>query len=485
VSAVDELVAAATVGLAVREVEFETWPPELRPAAAAPGADEQETAAAVLDAAALVTAAQRAQSVLAQDLWPIPDPPGEEPQRVLSPAATGALRQLLSANPTTLVAAVKIVADRGAALPVRELPELANKAISPGSGLRSLLAAAAGPTGRWLLNQNPRWRGLLAAERVKGPAVPTEADWLHGSPARRLAWLEEQRRADPAAGREALAAVWPQQKVDDKTNLLPGLMVGLGPDDVPFLETARKDRSKTVADVAIGLLAHIPTGAFADRRAALIREHFTVRKPFLGKPKLNVTELEADPGDGIPQGAEKGVLALITATPLPLWQAVLGHDPVDLAAMAQDGVSFDAASAFFRAAVQQGDSALMARLFTMAADPWQSVTPADVELLPYNVRIDLARQTLAGAGESGAYLVRSWLGSPLPAAILDDVLAAAAEHPESLAKPEMAAALTACSPAQIAKIRTISDQLADARKFAASRMLADLTLLIRLDQELS
>ena len=477
-TALDGLVASATVGLAVRPVSFDGWPPELRPPVSG-----EVSAATVLDAAALMTAARRSQPTFSTG-EPVPDPPDLPAPQTWRPGARGVVRQLLAERPEIVAAACKILVAHGAAVPIRELPELAAKAIAPGSPLRAVLAQAAGPRGRWLLGENPAWRGLLSAAE----AVPVEADddaWLHGDLDHRLAWLAARRSAEPDAARQALADVWGQQKTGEKSELLAVLATGLGPGDVPFLEQARVDRSAQVSKVAVRLLSHVPEGAFADRRAGLIAAHARVDKAFLGKPKLAVSEIPADPKDGIPEGAEHGVMSLIESTPLPLWYRVLGYHPPDLAKMAQTGVSFDAATAFFRAAVEQHDLDLVVQFFAAADQPWNKLQKGDLAGIPYNVRIELAKRTVDQADQSGIATAILWLGSPLPEAILDTCLAALARYPALLAFPEIAAALVAARPDQLARVRALADRVPDPQKPAAGRTLTYLTLLTRLNQELS
>ena len=475
----DNLIASATVGLGMKPADLDAWPAILRPEMA-----EESSASTTLDAAALLTVARRAAGALESDPWPGGTPPVSPEPKPWPPAARGALRQLLSERAEIVAAALRVLANHQAGLPIRDLPELATKALAPGSPLRDVLATAAGPRGRWLLQQNPAWRPLISVAETSEPELDDD-DWLHGSLTQRVAWLTHQRSLDAEAGRAALTSVWKQQKAAEKTALLTALATGLGPDDVEFLDDARTDRSSQVGQAARCLLARIPTGAYAERRAQMIASHFQLTKTFLGKPRLFVTELASDPKEGIAAGAEHGVVSFIATTPLALWASVLGYQPVELAGLTQTGVSFDAAKAFLSAASLQRDPEVLEQMIAAMPDPWDLISPEDLASLPYDTRMKITRRAIGELEQNGVTKAIAWLGSPLPVEIIDDCLDAIAGFPQILDSAQTGPALLASRPDQVAKLHLIAETAPDPHQNAARRALQYLTLLSRLDQELS
>ncbi|MDR1238223.1 MAG: DUF5691 domain-containing protein [Propionibacteriaceae bacterium] len=495
----DDLVASATVGLGVRPLNLSRLPAAVSPSG--PGDAE----AALLDAAALFTVARRASRGLCPDRWEIPAPPEIPPVSDWRPAALGALRQLLAEKPEVAAAALGIVTRRGAELPVALVPELAQKALTPGSPLRRAVAGAVGPLGRWLLEQNPAWQTLLGSggsavlqnavnvqsppkdtqKTAAGAAAANEDDWLHGDLDARVSYLTTLRGVDPAAGREALDEQWKKSKVKEKAALLGALSTGLSAADAEFLDRVRADRSDQVAEAALGLLCRLEQGPFAERRAGLIASHFTAKRGLFRKT-VEVADFEADPKEGIPVGAADSVAGFIRYTPLPLWGRVLGTDLAELLTWAWTGIPVDAARAFFFAAVAQDDTALQITLLPQIKEkPWTLVDgAASIARLPWAVRVQVARQALAKAEGGGLGIAVDWLGSPLPPEVTPDAVAALQRVPTQLSYGPVIA-LAYASSDQLAPLRRLADKLPDSQRSAALRQLGHLTLLTRLDQELS
>ena len=481
-SVVDDLVAAATVGLGVRSVDFTRWPEELRP----PEGVAAEDAGTALDVAALAAVARRSGGGLAADQWAAPVPPDLSAVKPWSPAARGILRQLGEQRPEIVAAAVRIVASHGAAWPIREVPELAVKALQPGSPLRAVLAQAVGAQGQWLLAQNPAWRVLLRGVEAAGTgAEPTDDEWLHGSLGRRKTWLAARRTGDPAAARDELARVWKQEKAADKIELLGALSTGLSVGDVDFLERVRGERAAKVREAALKLLSRIPEGAFAERRKAMLVEHVEVRKPLLGKGKLHLAAFDADPAEGIAEGAERSVTTFIEYTPLSLWSQVFHRDPGDLVGLEQTGVAVDLGLAFLAAARTQRDPGVMAQMVKVVDQPWTRIWTSDLDLFPDKVRMEIVRDLVRQAGQPGLHCAIEWLGSPLPPEILDDCIAIIGSLPDLLGLPEVGPAFLLADAAQVAKLRVLVESVSTGNQPAARRALTYLTLLTRLDQELS
>jgi hypothetical protein len=279
--------------------------------------------------------------------------------------------------------------------------------------------------------------------------------------------------------------VWSQLKVSEKTALLTALGTGLSSADVEFLDEVRGEKSIQVTRVALTLLARIPDGAFADRRAEMLSSHVSVRKTIFGAGSLHVLAFEPDPKEGISEGASQSVISFIETTPLNLWTSVLGFTLTKLAHMGQTGVSFPAPAAFLAAGKVQRNPEVIEQMSHLISAPWTHLDADDLAILNSGQRIDLTRRAMHEAGDRGGWVAISWLGSPLPPEILDDVLSWLSAFPVALTAPEVGPALLGCSAAQAGFLRVVADSLPAAHKEDAHRVLHYLTLLTRLDQELS
>jgi len=226
------------------------------------------------------------------------------------PALTGVLDGMAAGGPGGLLAAVAalgawrmagaVPSAAGAVLvpPMEEAqPECSGTAaaqlesILSASGPRTgvcrewcRLAAAAGvcaPPGLAgaLFTATRRMDWVAEADRVLGgrlplflgrdgaAAGPSTADWTSPDLPRRVAALRLMR-ADPAAGRAALAAVWKDEAADARAAVLAALEAGLGGDDEPFLEERLDDRSGKVRAEAARLLARVPGSRWQERMRA-------------------------------------------------------------------------------------------------------------------------------------------------------------------------------------------------------------------------
>jgi hypothetical protein len=107
--------------------------------------------------------------------------------------------------------------------------------------------------------------GLLHVE------ITTE-NWTEFPKGHRVAFLRAERRKDPAAARALLEAVFNSEPAAVRADLLAALDVGLGADDLPFLEGLAADRAESVRGVASRLTASVRcTSAYAVRLAEAAR----------------------------------------------------------------------------------------------------------------------------------------------------------------------------------------------------------------------
>ncbi|MFC0624660.1 DUF5691 domain-containing protein [Kribbella deserti] len=257
----DKLVSAALLGTDRRPPSADDLPEAVRR-----DLDASDPVRLVLDAAALETTYRRAGRSPLKGLEPIEPPQGEDAP-LIRPAAIGRLAMMLGGEQATVLGEwLRLVLDRGWAVPPEFLPALADFARGR-TEYRALVAAAAGRRGPWLAELNPDWRFLALHN-----ASDSEQDWTHGTPNQRRAWLIRTREQDPAAAREALAEVWPSEPAVVRAEFLALLTNNLSPADEDFCERALDDRAAEVRRTAAGLLARIPGSRYSARMAARVRE---------------------------------------------------------------------------------------------------------------------------------------------------------------------------------------------------------------------
>lgn len=262
----EELAGIATVGLARSQVQVTGLPGPAGPYAAV--LDRQDQASALLDAAALMTAARRAGMLPgAAPGHSEPAPADTAPE--LPARAAGLLARARGSDPFLLADLLTQAAGSGYRVPAPMLPVLLDAAVKD-HVLRPAVAAALGARGRWLARHRPGWQRVAELEDP-GPAPQTAADdpelWETGNREERRGYLVALRDRDPAAARELLAAGWARQTGDERTDLIAVLARSLSAADEEFLEQALEDRKESVRACARRLLARLPDSAF-NRRAA-------------------------------------------------------------------------------------------------------------------------------------------------------------------------------------------------------------------------
>jgi hypothetical protein len=346
----DDLVTAATVGVSRRPFAVTDLPGPAAPHAGA--LDPGDPAVALLDAAALLTVAQRAGFRPARGVvGPLPSPQDAAPE--LSARAERALRQIggaqlapgFAAGDKELLADLLDAAgDAGYVASAPLLPDLLDAAVRT-TALRPVVTAVLGVRGRWLAQHRPDWQRILDAEPAAATAPSDDPEiWRTGSRAQRHAYLAGRRRRDPRAGRELLAADWAQLSADERGALLAVLARGLSADDEEFLDAALDDRAAAVRLVAQRLLTLLPGSRLGqratDRATAVLRlerhglrNRLAVSRP--GDPDAAAVRDGIDtrlPSPSIGVGAWL-LTQLIAAVPLAGWSALLGLPPGDLVAL--------------------------------------------------------------------------------------------------------------------------------------------------------
>lgn len=339
----DELVAAATVGTGTRSLAVDVLPGAAGAHVSAVSVDEP--AAALLDAAALLLARQRAGRVAEQPTEAGPPRAAREFAPELTPLAADVLaRRLAGTDGLVLPALLEATATAGRVVPPPLLPALLEVATRHRE-LREVSTQVCGQRGRWLAGFRPEWAWLAAR-----PADPSDPQvWATGGRAARHAHLAALRAEDPGAARELLATGWAQETGEDRAAFVAVLRDGLTSADEPFLEAALDDRAAAVRATAADLLALLPGSGYAQRAAARARAVLRARQGVRG------TVLEPEPPaewtpllgrDGIPQDPPQGarisharwwLIQVIARAPLATW----GDDP---AALARAAVADDLAS---------------------------------------------------------------------------------------------------------------------------------------------
>jgi hypothetical protein len=214
---------------------------------------------ALYQAATVLTQAERCARALPRNTAAAP--PLAAPETLKAP--DGFFASLLARGldrPNAFVERDKaeLLSARGEHLPHALLPGWLNYALSCTPPEQAVLMACTGARGPWLAALNPDWQPLLNH-------VPDERHWETGTLAERAHWLTVLRRHDPAAGRDALQAVWPNEPPEARDKLLACLSAGLSHDDEALLESARMDKRKEVRRLALNLLAELPHSAFSQR----------------------------------------------------------------------------------------------------------------------------------------------------------------------------------------------------------------------------
>ncbi|WPH20244.1 DUF5691 domain-containing protein [Variovorax paradoxus] len=182
------------------------------------------------------------------------------------PALQAAIADALASGPLRLQhEGLAALAAAGLRLPHGLLPaalDAGRRAVE----LRPAVVAALGERGLWLAARNDDWRYAAGASEQ----ADAQTRWDQGSLEQRRAVLIEQRRIDPAAARERLAAELPQLPAKERAGLLGALAENIGPGDEALLDAQLKDRARDVRQVAVELLQRLPGSAHVQRIQAFL-----------------------------------------------------------------------------------------------------------------------------------------------------------------------------------------------------------------------
>lgn len=335
------LLPTAMVGTDRQAGAWPRWPGDIGDLVAQLAANADAPATALRIAAVLATcSAAGAQGAP----WSatIPSPAPDETRPALDDASL--LRLIawaFSEGPARLHQAICLALTRaGHRLPVSLLPpalELGRRSLA----LRPALVPVLGERGLWLATQRDDWR-FAAGVGASREAEAAEARWTDGTIEQRRAFLADERRRDPAAARERLAAVLPELPAKERAELAGELATGLGTDDETLLDALRNDRSKEVRQVALGLLLRLRAAAHPQRAAARIEallkhERVLLRKRWqLDAPADVAADWKTDQVDATrPQHESLGERAwwlyqLVRQVPLGWWTEHTGLSAAEL-----------------------------------------------------------------------------------------------------------------------------------------------------------
>lgn len=229
------------------------------------------------------------------------------------------------------------LASQGCRLPIDLLP-LALEQGRRSVALRESLQPVLGERGVWLAGQNPAWNYAFGV----AAAAAEEVCWTEGSLAQRRALLREERRRNPSAARERLTRVLGDLPGRERAELIGELATGLSMDDEALLDSLRKDRSREVKQVTLGLLLRLPDCAHVQRaqqrmQALLWQERGLLRKHWrLDAPSAVADEWKADgieatrPTHDVLGERAWWLFQLARQVPLAWWDRYTGMNPGDL-----------------------------------------------------------------------------------------------------------------------------------------------------------
>jgi len=222
---------------------------------------------------------------------------------------------------TVLPLALRRIQDAGCRLHPFDLPDFVShiKSAADNQGLaeRAYLALIASES------DDEAAKGLFF-ERI------TTDNWTTFAKAQRRAFVAGLRRDDPAAGRALIETVWKSEPAPMRAALLDALVVGLGADDQPFLDSLSSDRADSVKQIAAQLLARIADRSERGARLTEAADCFKRAGSFLSKIGLGsaVTLTFALPVDGLKwQEAEALRERLFGGMPLAALAAAVGTPP--------------------------------------------------------------------------------------------------------------------------------------------------------------
>ena len=233
----------------------------------------------LLKSASICLLYQRAGAMAKAFEGSLPEAAPAEERDYCSKRAASLLQQtLVKQRAKYLPEWLKLASEAGLIVPPEKLPALLAKS-SQKPALTKQVLQVIGKRGLWLCQQNKSWAHLLEPEKELDLSI-----WQEGVKEQRLTLLRTLRAANPAKGRELVEATWQEESARDRADFLSCFQEGLSDDDCLFLESAQKDRAKSVREWAIRLLRQIPSSLLVStiRERALSLLKGERKKSFIG-----------------------------------------------------------------------------------------------------------------------------------------------------------------------------------------------------------
>jgi len=410
---------------------------------------------ALLAAAGLIGAYERAGMLPARTTEPVPAVAPDETLPVISAAGGELLAQMLGGSRREILTeALTLIADRGRRVPEPLLPELLDL------GARSMeyrhrVTLIIGARGRWLADFNQAWEYA----RIVDPSVILEDTgqiqmvWDESARDPRASLLRQVRERNPEQGRALLESTWKSDPAELRALFTGVLVDGLSMDDEPFLESVLDDRSKEVRRVAADVLARLPESAYAARMWDRAKPMLTIAGGSGGglvvllPDETNATAQR----DGIDPalklagfGAKASLLVqTISAIAPRRWEEELDATPEQLLMLAERAEWTDALIvAWIRAANRNADASWLEPLirYFLASPKVKSWSPdnlPDINLLPDAVAESILSDALHSGNADDSNPVwtilpryRRTYGLTLSRALLDAILARVKGKPQ-------------------------------------------------------
>ena len=469
----DDLVTAATVGITRKPLALT----ELDGPAGYDGVlDADDPAAALLDAAALLTVARRA-GVQPRRGVAVPAPPADSEPTL----PTGAVEKLMTLrwpkpygsvrdNNDLITELLNAAADAGYVATGQLLTTLLDAATYE-PALRQAVTGVLGTRGRRVAQYRPEWRDSVAA----ADALQDPETWRTGVPAARLGYLSGLRDRDPGAARDLLSATWAGEHGRDRARFIAVLARGLSPADEEFLETALRDRAATVRTQALRVLARLPGSAFchrmSERTAGLVglegtgpSRRLVITLP--GKPDAAAVRDGiggSPPVTTIGDGAWR-LTQMLAATPLWDWTTRFRLSPSEIAALPVEGNLHADVHAGWRLAAVNQDDGEWAQALLDAGNPEDS-GGRPPEAWPPDRVVAAALPQEVRAARVAALLTEVSMSSPYDPGLRDDMPDEVATYPSPW-PPALADAAIAALDREMARLLEQPDHWRSVRYLA-------------------
>lgn len=332
----DEIINIAMLGTDKRTLGAGKWPPELVEAAVLIQQSTTDKEEQFLQTAALAYNYRQCGVLPLQKEGVTVTRAGAEEKQYCSPLAMQTLQDILDAESNSLLQFwLQQCHSKGWVVTPELVPLLLNVGIQQ-KKLQNLIVACCGKRGEWVSRFNPEWNFSTAAT--------DEELWQTGSLEQRKMVLEQILKADRSTARKWIQQTWHQEDANAKVEFLSLLGIDIDEDDIEFLESLSKEKSKKVKDIALWLLKQIPASSIVQLYQQVLQKAVIVKreKSMLGmvSHKGIQIQLPADLDEGIfKTGIDKLsnnkeytddefiVLQLMQAAPPSFWETHLQNTP--------------------------------------------------------------------------------------------------------------------------------------------------------------